>query len=354
MSDKPSVIYPLFFSAAVFCIQAVASDANNDVVFEIRLEAGTKGLRAQPAQGDPNVVAAGEPITIGYTIINKGSEPLTFFESDLDLLPIDFEIRLKDRRKVPSQLERRPKTRSGKTMLIAKGQSVSSESDLLNLFPPELSIGRDVPILYEPGVYTVQLVKNHDLVALPQVAGKIWSGTARSNVLTITVCAPTEEDRERLWGKFDKADGKTKERIATLIQATAQRGGDSEWIRFLADPFGKVRMIGCIGAVKASSSEGVVIGKIEELLQKDEDPLVRSCAAYALGKIGNPRSITVLIEAVKSRRERSYRAAVQALGMMRDRRAIPVLTDVAKNDSEEWVRKAAMQSIRNIEGVPKK
>jgi HEAT repeat protein len=57
--------------------------------------------------------------------------------------------------------------------------------------------------------------------------------------------------------------------------------------------------------------------------------------------------------AVKSRKERSYREAVRALGKLGDERAIPVLQEVANTDPEEWVRKAAEDSISSIRAANK-
>ena len=75
---------------------------------------------------------------------------------------------------------------------------------------------------------------------------------------------------------------------------------------------------------------------------------MRAAAAYALGESGSKDAVPSLIKAVKSRQGRSYRAAVRALGKLGDRRAIPVLEEVARDDREEWVRKAAQDSIRSI------
>ncbi len=81
----------------------------------------------------------------------------------------------------------------------------------------------------------------------------------------------------------------------------------------------------------------------------EKSPDVRANAANALGKLKSTRSVPILIEEVRTRQERSYRAAIRALGWIKDKRALPVLKDVAENDPEKWIRKIAKESISAIQ-----
>ena len=97
----------------------------------------------------------------------------------------------------------------------------------------------------------------------------------------------------------------------------------------------------------AEIGETAVDPLIEAL--KDENFVVRSGAAKALGKIGDARAVDPLIKALQDEYSVVRSSAANALGWIGDVRVIDVLTYTASKDKDEGVRSAAAQALARIQ-----
>lgn len=106
----------------------------------------------------------------------------------------------------------------------------------------------------------------------------------------------------------------------------------------------KANIFRLIGAKKPIGG----VDLIENVLLSEKDPFLRSEAMGALVGYDCEKSRKVLVEEVKSRRERSYRAAMVVLGYLGREDCIDVLKEVVKGDEIDWVRARANESIMQI------
>jgi HEAT repeat protein len=83
----------------------------------------------------------------------------------------------------------------------------------------------------------------------------------------------------------------------------------------------------------------------------DENLNVREAAAIALGEIGDPQAIPALITALNDKDSNVRRLAVRALGEIGDPQAIPPLI-TALNDQNQDVRKAAAGALDTLHWSP--
>ncbi len=82
---------------------------------------------------------------------------------------------------------------------------------------------------------------------------------------------------------------------------------------------------------------------------KDKDSGVRWAAAYALGKIKDPRAVEPLISALKDEHSSVRKAAAKALGELKDPRAVEPLIS-ALRDKYSGVRWEAAEALQSITG----
>ena len=95
------------------------------------------------------------------------------------------------------------------------------------------------------------------------------------------------------------------------------------------------------------------IPALTKALQNDEDSIVQSNAAEALGKIGNPNAIPILISALENEDDSVRRSAVDALEGFghKAKTAVPALVRAVKNDKANgWVAASALGAI-DAEGI---
>ncbi|MBC7100919.1 MAG: HEAT repeat domain-containing protein [Methanobacteriales archaeon] len=76
---------------------------------------------------------------------------------------------------------------------------------------------------------------------------------------------------------------------------------------------------------------------------------VRFAAAAALGELGDPRAVELLIEALKDKDLRVRFEAALALGVSEDPRAVGPLIEAALKDEEGLVRAAAAWALRRMD-----
>ncbi len=80
---------------------------------------------------------------------------------------------------------------------------------------------------------------------------------------------------------------------------------------------------------------------------KHEDLIVRGRAALMLGKLGDSRAVTALIEALDAPGYQTPLYAAQSLGKLGDPRAIPSLVRLLDTDHEKF-REAARESLQRL------
>jgi HEAT repeat protein len=112
------------------------------------------------------------------------------------------------------------------------------------------------------------------------------------------------------------------------------------------------------GTLKERRSAAIALGRlgdiqaVEPLIKilesKNEDPAVRLLATRAIGKLGDARSISSLIEALKDEDEEIRMMAAEALGIIGDAKAVDPLIAALK-DKEEYVRKNAAEALAKID-----
>jgi HEAT repeat protein len=77
-------------------------------------------------------------------------------------------------------------------------------------------------------------------------------------------------------------------------------------------------------------------------------PNVRKTAAYALGRLGEPRAVPALMQALKDKDWNGREAAAEALGELGDKRAMPALIQALKEDWGWWVRESAAKALSKL------
>lgn len=106
---------------------------------------------------------------------------------------------------------------------------------------------------------------------------------------------------------------------------------------------GRARAIDLLGELRATSSWP----ELAELLRRSRDPLERQAAAGALGKLGHPDSVPVLIEGLSDKlREVRVRCA-WALGQVGDPRACSALAALLE-DPYWWARARAAEALARL------
>lgn len=107
-----------------------------------------------------------------------------------------------------------------------------------------------------------------------------------------------------------------------------------------------------LGELKAKEA----VPKLVELLQKDNDPIVKAYVAMALGKIGDTSVVPLLINLLQMYKS-EYKSSnapliyglIVALGDLGDPQAYGVLLEVSQGNYPMYIRQMAIQSIKKIQ-----
>jgi len=234
---------------------------------------------------------------------------------------------------------------------VATNGSAVQDIDLTEVYPLFRHF-RHPHSLTATGEYSVVNCSEKMAIRHVGVPSNIWVGAVTSAPLTIKIIGV---DSGALQVARQVLSKEKTEKAMQLRALTKMQYSDS---KLTADDYDILRSVlanshvtvknGVINVVKArSSEEGFKI--IYKILATEIDPSVRSEAIVALEGYNTPAARKLIMEECKSRKERSYRAAVMSLGEVGDESCIDVLQEIAKADETEWVRERAIESIKKIE-----
>lgn len=166
---------------------------------------------------------------------------------------------------------------------------------------------------------------------------------------------------ERLQEEWSSPSTRAHRRLA-IIDRFAQIGGAGIPLIFAAlDDRNPVNVrsnaANALGKIRAHEAVDRLLAMTKPAMEASAR--VRISAVIALGKIGNPKAVPVLLKKLKKLKARQWgedsynigmrRAAATALGRIADERALTTLRNVAKNDRHASVRRAAVTAARKIE-----
>lgn len=134
-----------------------------------------------------------------------------------------------------------------------------------------------------------------------------------------------------------------RDRAATLIRRLRDPAAAPELRTALGDSEASVRATVCLALVYVDDRKS--IGKLQNVLRNDQDPLVRRCAAQALKYLADPAAVTSLANALKNDADEDVRRdAGDALGAIGGTAAIDTLK-AALLDRGQAVRAASKDAL---------
>lgn len=156
--------------------------------------------------------------------------------------------------------------------------------------------------------------------------------------------AATTED-VRAWG----ATGQLDSLFTALGDASPiVRNAAAEALSQMNEPSGRLVLNSLKGSIEAQNALATqkdfrVIAPLVAALQ-DLDGTVREAAAVTLGRIGDPISVSALLNLTKDRDEKVRKGTAWALGQLKDSRAVPALVGLLK-DKGAGVREASASAL---------
>lgn len=165
--------------------------------------------------------------------------------------------------------------------------------------------------------------------------------------------------------------GNNHDLLLTMIQVLKNKG-DDESVDLLMDvldigiknvstqngkilnDFWDVRVEACIalGELKAKKA----VKKLQETLISDPDPIVKTYAAIALGKIGDKSAVPTLINMLnyykseyRSQTAPLFYGIIVALGDLGDPQAFAILLEISQGPYPQFIKQTAITSIKKIQ-----
>lgn len=112
----------------------------------------------------------------------------------------------------------------------------------------------------------------------------------------------------------------------------------------------RVKAIDTLGHMRAKEATPLLI---QQLFMRDTDGATRRRILAALGKIGDPRATSPILDLLARNNDPNLRGnVIFALGDIGDRAALPALEKVAKNEQDPNLRGLAQEAIRKIQERP--
>lgn len=165
--------------------------------------------------------------------------------------------------------------------------------------------------------------------------------------------------------------GNNHDLLLTMIEILKNKG-DEESINLLMDVldigiknvstqngrilnnFWDVRVEACIalGELKAKNA----VKKLQDTLINDPDPIVKTYAAIALGKIGDKSAVPTLINILnyykseyRSQTAPLFYGLIVALGDLGDPQAFAILLEISQGPYPQFIKQTAITSIKKIQ-----
>lgn len=148
-----------------------------------------------------------------------------------------------------------------------------------------------------------------------------------------------------------RADLNRRVLAATALGLTGKSAAVTTLLRLLGDPHPKVkanaaRALGAIGNKRATLPLGAILA----------DPVsrapVRQATAEALGRLGDPDGVAILLQATGETDPHVRKAAVVALGDLKDPRAVSALSLLVKDPELTEAAMRAMGQIGHVGALP--
>lgn len=210
----------------------------------------------------------------------------------------------------------------------------------------------DIPhTISKPGQYRI-LYKASVAIRADNNPVTLWQGPIQTAPINITIRevdeASLREARQILSGKNQNGKKEELQALNRMRYSTSQMPpSDYELLQAVLDKSDqevKMYVFRILGAKHNDQSFGVIL----HALRSETNPYVRAEAIGALRHFKSPAALHLVMDECKTRRERSYRAAIVVLGSIGDKTAIPILQEIADTDDTEWVRVRAMDIIKQI------
>lgn len=201
------------------------------------------------------------------------------------------------------------------------------------------------------GVYHITCSLNVSVRAR-NATGVMAQRRISSKEYPLRIFPATSNSLEKSWCVVENCEHSTaKEAISALVKIQSDpkelAHNDMAKLKVMYNktfPEVKTYILRLIGAKKPTGG----IDFVENVLLSEKNPFLRSEAMGALLGYDCEQSRKLLVEEVKSRRERSYRAAIVVLGYLGNEDCVDILKEVVKTDEIDWVRARANESIMQI------
>jgi len=245
---------------------------------------------------------------------------------------------------------------------FSPGEEYSFRVDLLELYPDEPSPAIGVRSLFAPDHYTVQLIlrtprrefEGSSEECWPQT---LWGEDLESDALHFTVRSLTQEEIAHYLAGLSSLPPKERMQTLALLGGAGAKAAVSQIASVgLSDPSADVRL----SAIQAlwRAGDRTAISAVERVLLEDPSAIVSGYAAALLAHWRQQRSVPVLIQALRERRQLKgqegqsstwYGAAIRALGDIGDPRGLEVLTEISQQDSDPLMRVLATFNMNRIQ-----
>ncbi len=239
---------------------------------------------------------------------------------------------------------------AGGWLEVAADKPLSRTVDLLELYPSPRDV--DYPhTLDQAGEYRIRfqarVTARHGVAPDQQ-----WEGMVAAEEIVIRLLPVSAETLARCGQVLQDNTAPPARRLAALRSVAAARSPVAmDLLRLsIRDPHVAVRFntVRALGRVKTPAAFGLLEAALD-----DTDPVVRAQAVVAVGQFATPRARELLLRELRSKRERSYRAAIVVLGDMGDAGSLDALAEAAERDETAWVRERATESANKIKARAK-
>lgn len=302
----------------------------------------------------------GEPILLKVAIRNESKEQVVIDDRLLGL-PSTFVVRDSSGEPLSSITRISYPVFPVVPRSFSPGEEYSFRVDLLDMYPDEPSPAIGVRSLFAPDHYTVQLILRTPIQEFEASSEEcqpatLWGEDLESDPLDFTVRPLAEEEIAHYLAGLSSLPPKERMQTFALLGGAGAKAAVSQIASVgLSDPSADVRL----SAIQAlwRAGDRTAISAVERALLEDPSPIVSGYAAALLGHWREPRSVPVLIRALRERHQLKgqqgqsrtwYGAAIRALGDIADPRGLEVLAEISQQDSAPLMRALAAFHINRI------